>query len=245
MDGVNFDTIDTPVKAALLPIMDPAVLTSVIAGSVLSGSGNAQPGAIASADILTGTNAQPASGGSLSNEVRSTFIIHPDNQQQPVTEGGLLGDLFDSGKLQVDLKAQTITWAQTGDIALTMTIDEKNSIVHVDGHMGTVDAHLQMKSIDSKALPKDSFGIHTDGTLGGQSYLVDTVFTIASMGNKDGGTGIAASISAHGKLGDADIQKDYTLTGSQKGDTAQLDVHGKGVVAGVPTQVDVEAHLAH
>ena len=51
-----------PTKAALLPIMDPAVLTGIVAGALIGGS--SPMGAMVSTSILTGTNATRPQGGS-------------------------------------------------------------------------------------------------------------------------------------------------------------------------------------
>jgi hypothetical protein len=242
-DSVNFDTIDTPVKAALLPVLDPGVLSAIVIGAVIGGGSAA--GVLVTADILTGTDAVRPDGATIANGVRSSFQINTKDTATPITEGGLLGDRFDAGSLTVDQATKTATWRQAGDIELVFTPDAAaNGKVKVDGHLGTVEAHLAIAQIE-ESLPGNSLGIRAEGTLGGEAYNVDTTLTIASMGRNGEGASASASMSARGKLGSDDIAKDYTLSAEQNGQGASMTVHGTGKVGAVPIQIDVEAHIAH
>lgn len=239
-DSVNFDSIDTPVKAALHPVMDPGILTAIVGGALF---GSAPHGAIATASVLTGTSAQPPAGGSISNQITETFIFSGKDQPIPVTEGGLQGDVFDSGKLTIDVQKNVATWTQLPGTELNLVPDDKTGALHIDGHLGSVETHLTANQIE-KGLPNDTFGIHSEGKLGDQAFSSDTLFTVTSFSqHKDA---VTANISTKGKLGDADIQKDYQVSGMIQDDShAQLTVHGQGVVAGVPVKIDAEAHIAN
>lgn len=241
-DAVSFDVIDCPVKAACLPVMDPGVITAIVAGAFIGGSNGVMT--MVAANIQTGSN--PEQNSDLSSRATSSFTIDPKDQQKPITSGGLLGNLFDSGSLTVDMEHKTATWKQVGDIELTFSAEEKKEggpNLRVDGHLGTVEAHLQFHQMDED-LPKDAFGICTHGTLGGQPYMVDSVFTVSEMKRGDSSSA-KAHISASGRLGDAAISKEYDVIASQDGQDASLAINGQGTVAGVPVKVDVEAHIAH
>jgi hypothetical protein len=215
------------------------VVGGIVAGALIGSFSGV--GAFITSNILTGTNPVQPAGGSINSQVHSSFIIDASNPDAPLTEGGLLGDLFDSGRLTVDPQSKTATWKQTGDIELAFTPDPSGTMLHIDGHLGTVEAHLQVNQMDEQ-LPKDAVGVCTHGTLGGLPYMVDSVFTMDTT--LHGSETNHGQIVATGRLGDAEISKRYDLTMAGQGGKAQLTANGQGVVAGVPVQITVEAHTA-
>lgn len=236
-DGVDLSSVDTPVKAAQLAILDPAVLTGIVVGA-LAGSMGGHPGlAYIDATLLTGTGAQDRPAGTDNGQQHNNYIIDPKNQDKPITMGGVVGPKFASNSLRVDQKSQSAHWSGTdGDV--TISADQKGKAIHIDGLLGSVDTHLTLTGGTNQS---DTINVHTEGTLGGVAYVADTLLQANPKSTRDS---IQATLTERGHLGDALISKDYQLTAFQgKDGQLSFSAQGQGVNAGVPETVSVSLRL--
>ncbi len=238
-DEVNFNALDTPAAAAAMPVLDPAVQANIVLGALMPAMAQTPLAAYIDVSIVTGTNGQmpPNGPGADPGQIGENIIVDPGNQQRPIVESGIVGQKFTYNSVTADAQGNPSLQGNVENLAITSGTDKS---LHLDGTIGTVEAHVVLSKIDQPDPQKANLffggGIHAEGTLGGQKYVSDTTFGEGSEPN-------TMAINVKGKLGEADITKTYSMkvsqdgSGNLKGVTAQTT--GQGIVAGVPEQVTV------
>ena len=221
-----------------MPILEPAADLGVIAGGLAAAFGHKGSAYVDVAEV-TGSNPQTQQGPS-NNAATVNFIVSPDNQKSPLTEGGIVGQRFAANSLTMDQQAQKLHFGGPNSPEnLDLTMDQKTQALHLDGKIGTVDTHLTFTA-PNLGQSKDTISVHAEGTLGGEAYVADTIIKgVASANN----TQVSGGMSLRGKLGSADVSKDYTISGDSSNGNVNLAIHGQGNVAGIPEQVDAKVRL--
>ena len=243
-DTLDFSKINTPEKAALLPAYEPALqlgLAGGIAGAffeaLISGFGG---GGQAVAPVIVNLMTRTAG-----KTMQTTYTINLSDRANPV-----------SGKGSVDTYAFTDATTQSGandkqassqgSIGPNATLaqfeyDDKGHALHVHRQDGDIKSDLDITLIHSTDGKGAIQGVHEQGNIGGQAYTMDISSKDVPANLKDA---TSCHISAVGKLGNADIVKDYNVTAptpySSGNKQIVVNIHGTGTVAGIPQEIDAK-----
>lgn len=235
-DVLDFSKLDTPVKAALLPANEPAVQVALVAGVLFAVMAGGMSGAVPLITLdLASKSADKAMNVSYNFDLK--------DQESPLTASGSVADQDYSDKLAVDEGSQSASLVgNVGDnqTKLTLSADQNTGSLTVSGQMGDVAQSLTYTAIKGPKGNDDIRGLHTEGNIGGQAYTADLLF---AEGAKKAAQGEEAKMTFRGKLGDADISKDYTLKAQQIPTGLNLIINGSGTTAGVPQDVSVNMNL--
>lgn len=237
-DTLDFSKIDCPVKAALLPINEPALQLGLAAGVMFAVLAGAHGGAI---PLIT-LELASKSADKLTNV---TYSLDLKDQQNPLSVSGDVDGQAVSDSFSLDEKSQTAKFSGAigaSKTELSLGLDEDTQALKVSGKLGDVDVNLSYSAIMDPNGKDGLRGLHTEGTLGGQAYSVDTRFDTQKL-TRGGSKDEPAKMTVRGKLGDADISKDYTISTNQMPSGAEIDVAGSGTTAGVPQEVNMKLTL--
>lgn len=202
VDEVDLRVIDSAAKAAQLPIMDPAVQLAIGLGISVAAQGGVAVG-------LT------VAGSALSVFGESTpMISHYDITEQGGQSFGMVGAEVSRENFIVS-EDGGVVWS--GGYGANSSRLEFNPIegtqkVRVHGHLGSVDADLEMEFL----LNDDGItGTHMAGKLGGDRYLVESIMVQDKM-------------MVRGHLAGSSIEQDYKMNLDTSEDHAALSVVGDG-----------------
>ena len=203
VDSVDFSTIDSPTKAALLPLFNASALVNLLEnlGDALDAN---QP---LDCTLDGSIGATPLHG---------TFTM-ADPSSATAEQQGTLGTVPYHETWLTDPASGVITI--TGDIGATheaLTLAATDEATHIDGTIGTLAVH---QSITAEADSQSARFIF-DGTIGDQS--MHQVLTFAP------GPAHGLRFEADGRLGDAPIH----VTSGRTVSEGVTRVEGQGVVLG-------------
>ncbi|MBI3928201.1 MAG: hypothetical protein HY319_21840 [Armatimonadetes bacterium] len=232
-DSVDFSTIDSPVEAAQLPILEPSFQLSLAFGvmaAVMAGMGG---GGVPLIEVAV----ESQSGGA---SVSANYALDFKDEQNPLKVSGTAGNEPISGGFAIDEQAQTVSWngrIGNNDETLTFSADEQSESLRISGKFGQVPTDLRLSMMGQSA--EDFQGFLVEGTVGGQEYVARTDLKPVENPEpgQDGGAKIA-TFSTRGHLGSAEISKDYTATAYQTGSGITINVEGAGQNSGLEQQVN-------
>ncbi|MBT9588059.1 hypothetical protein IV102_32280 [bacterium] len=244
-DSIDLSSIDTPQKAAQLPILDPSFqlgLAGGIAATIMAAMG----GGTAPQMQL---NYQSQTGANQTNLTYSADINAQQTGASPLTVSGTHNGQAVSGGLVIDDAAQALTWkAQFGTSQEAYSFGpggtQQAPELVLKGMLGSVEANLNFSVLGDVQNPNPDTiqGYKVSGTLGGESYESTTLFNlnpeVATMQQPpaQGQNVNIGSITTTGHLGQLPIDKQYTVE-AQMSDTSIVAVaSGGGLNAGVNTQ---------
>lgn len=235
-DTLDFKSVDTPVKAALLPTLEPSVQLGLAAGVLFTAMFSSQsPGAVPLVNIdVAMKNADKL--------VSASYAMDFKNNETPIAVSGSVDGQQSATKVDIDPKNMRATLNESfGNVHSTLTLgaDASGQALKASGKMGDVDVDLSFSPI-SGADKNDIKGFHAEGRLGKQPYSLDTSLDVASVMK---GSTAPTEMTARGKLGDQAIAKDYVMTMQQNGAGIVLHLQGSGTTAGVPQNVDARIEI--
>ena len=243
-DTLDFSRIDTPEKAALLPAYEPALqlgLGGGIAGAFLEAAfagfgGGGQAVAPVIVNVMT-----HAAGHTM----QATYTINLSDKKIPVTGTGSVGTyaFTDAIAQPPDNATQTSSRGSIGPNATLAQFgyDEKDKALHVHRQDGDVKSDLAFTLIPPPEGKLGFQGVHEEGNIGGQAYIMDIRSSDLPTDLKDANT---CHVSAIGKLGNANIIKNYTVSTPTPYSSGNkhiiVNIHGTGTVAGIPQEIDAD-----
>ncbi|MGE0490359.1 MAG: hypothetical protein AB7S38_14215 [Vulcanimicrobiota bacterium] len=232
-DPIGLGDVDTVQKAMQLPIMDPVYQGSVGLGLVAVALG----GAFGTA-LNASVRGETSSDGTPANITQFNASARGDKL------GGLVGgyvamNYFMAGELSVDQGKHVATWRETfgsTDVELNFSVDEGSQQLTMDGHLGSVPAHLVYTGVQTAA---GGAVINVEGILGGQDYKMQT--SLDTIPTDQGQS--TFNISTRGNVGDLTVDKTYQgqVDIDQEGRTVGLTIDGSGQNAGHQQTVNVRA----
>ncbi|MBI3928052.1 MAG: hypothetical protein HY319_21090 [Armatimonadetes bacterium] len=239
-DSVDFSKIDTPAKAAALPALDPAVqlgLAAGVAAMIMSAmGGGGMP--LVTLDVLSKT------GGIESS---ANYTLDGKNEANPVSVSGDFAGQALSGGLVINEQEEKIGWVgQIGSSPEEIQfagMDEEKQTVNLSCKFGDIQGNLSFSPLPAQEGPVEYAGYKIEGDLGGTPYSTETTWKLPDMQEPPQDGRLEASFSTVGKLGDADIRKDYQLVAQMTGSGVVVDVNGSGNVAGIPQEVQATLTL--
>jgi hypothetical protein len=236
VDTLDFSKLDSPVKAALLPVNEPAVQLATVAGVIFAIMAGAQQGG--GAAPLISIDLASKSGEKLMNV---SYQIDMKNPEAPFTGSGTVdGQEYNDGlALSPDQKSAGLVGnVGANKTSLMFGLDQASQSLTLSGKLGDVDESIKFSPImDAKQNPQ---GLHLEGNIGGEAYSADYTLDGGAEGVMSGDS---AKMSVRGKLGNDDINKDYVLTAKQNPTGITLSINGTGTTAGVSQQVSVDMNL--
>lgn len=243
-ESVDLSTIDTPAKAAALPILDASVqlgLAAGIAAAVMAGMGGGSAPLI-SLDIASKTAGQESS---------MQITIDPKNESDPVTSSGTFAGQPVSGSLKIDQANEQVSWiGKIGNNPEELHfagLDQDAQSLKLNVKLGTVEGTVNFSPLKGDAGPDDYQGYRIQGELGGQPYQVDTIIDIPESLKRqeppENGR-VETTMTSKGFLGTESIQKEYTLVGQMTSGGIVVEVNGTGTTAGIAQEVQAVLTVA-
>jgi len=208
--SIDFSVVDTPKKAAMLPILNAAAM--LVNAQIMM---QAVQGGFAVSSALTmkmGDNTQAA-------------ITHTLDPQTPAVNGqGNMGSapFQETWNLSGDGAAINVA-GSVGSSAEAIAFTIADDGAHLDGKIGDLELHQTI----SQQGDGDDAKLVFDGTLGDQKLRQELSIAQADPNSPP-------TINVVGKLGDDDIAFSETITDAQ--DTS-LTLAGQGNIAGTPLSV--------
>ncbi|MBM3464779.1 MAG: hypothetical protein FJX76_21990 [Armatimonadetes bacterium] len=234
-DALDFSKIDSPLKAALLPVNEPALQIGLVAGimfAVMSAPGGAVP--------LVTVDMASKSADKLMN---ASYSLDLKDESNPLTVTGDVAGQPLSDSFTLDEATQSANF--TGQIgnnptSLTLGLELATESLLISGKLGDVEQNVRYSTIKGPNGDDNLRGIHAEGTIGGQEYKADTLFDAQALAS---GAQEEAQMTVRGSLGGLEISKDYTVTATQMPSGAEIAFKGTGSTAGVAQEVDVKLTL--
>lgn len=243
-ESVDLSMIDTPAKAAALPILDASVqlgLAAGIAAAVMAGMGGGSAPLI-SLDIATKTAGQESS---------MQIVIDPKNETDPVTSTGTFAGQPVSGGLKMDPANEQVSWiGKIGNNAEELHfagLDQDAQSLKLNVKLGSIEGTVNFSPLKGDAGPDDYQGYRIQGELGGQPYQVDTIIDIPeSLKRKEPPADgrVETTMTSKGFLGSETIQKDYQIVGQMTSGGVVVEVTGAGTAAGIPQEIQAVLTVA-
>lgn len=168
---IDFNKIDCPFKAVLLPTINPAILASTFAGLVTA----SMTGAPAAAALALVFDSTP---GSLQ------YSFDPNSPESMIKASGTLGEAAYTENWAVNQETGAITiTGNVGESAqeLTLTQDEEQNCMFLTGTIGDVAVNQRIFSVASESGDEARNRLVIDGTVGGRAYHQEI-----SLGEEDG-----------------------------------------------------------
>ncbi len=237
-DSVHVAAPEAVAKAALSPLLEPAVQFALVTGFMLAAA-NAQGSAV---PLVTVDAALKAMGNASS----TTYTIDLKNDAKPVATDAY-GEKA-NGELTAAARGP-MTFSSPDGTKLTLSENQKTKAIHLDGTLAGLDAHLTLASNPPAVKDDDLQGFHMEGTIGGQAYTLDSTFNIDQATKQKPSEGDDKSdelpppetgtFHARGSAAGQPIQKDYKFSESQEPYGARIALAGTGHVAGVQQDAQV------
>jgi hypothetical protein len=244
-DSIDLSSIDTPQKAAQLPILDPGFqlgLAGGIAATIMAAMGGG------TAPVME-LNYQSKSGA---NETNLNYAADVNAQQtgaSPLTVSGTHNGQPVSGGLVLDEAAQALTWtAQFGSSQEAYSFGpggtQQVPELVLQGKLGNVDANLSFSVLGDVQNPNPETiqGYKVSGTLGGEAYESTTLFqinpeTFAMQQPPAPGQNVnVGTVSTTGHLGQLPIDRQYSIDAQMTDSSIVATATGGGVNAGINSQ---------
>ena len=235
-DHIDISNIDTAQKAAQLPILDPGFQLSMAGGIAVAIFSGMAGGSTPAIEI----GYQKQSGA---NDVNLQYTIETKGDQ-PLTLSGSYNGQPASGALVIDNSNAGVGWTSklgtnSEDYRFSADVEPKDAALHLDGTLGSVEAHLAFHVLGDMENPNPDtiHGYKVDGTLGGVPYEATTLFHLnqQALANPDGHIDVG-TMDTTGNLGGLSIDKHYIVSADVEQDSRNgvATIVGSGVNAGVP-----------
>ncbi len=207
-------TINTPVEALQLPILEPTFQLSLAAGLLLSLM--SPMGGVPLIDIMLNTDSQGA-------EVELNALMDLKNQENPLTVEGTIAGLDLSGQVTASPQGTGFSWAgQTGrnEELIEVGFDPATEELLILSQHGQVETDLRLALMGGADL--ETFeGFRVEGTVGGQPLTMVNQVEITEEGE--------ASMATTGRLGERVIDKQYEGVAMPTGSGITMMLEGTGV----------------
>lgn len=233
-DAVDFTTIDTPLKAAALPAMDPALQLGLAAGALAVMLGGLGGGSVplVTLEVMHRTNGV---------ESRASYEMSDQDEANPVRVSGQFAGQPLSGGLTLDMDSEQIAWVGSiGENAEEIRVeglDEENQTVQVSCRFGSVEGRLAVSPLMGEEGPDDYRGFLVEGDLGGAAYRAETTWTLPDFNEPPADGRFQATLSTRGSVGDQAISKDYQVEARPHGRGGIVTVDGSGQVGEVAQEL--------
>lgn len=222
---VDFSVMDTPEKAVMLPILNPAALATLLGGAMVAGSDT--PSKPVDVNFTFGA----------STPGKVTYQIIADNKNPSLVAKGQLGGADFNEKWMLEGQdASSYRLHVMGNIGayaedITVTPDQKQNVFHVDGKIADMELHQNI----SKGGTDQNPYVIADGTLGGVALHQEIRPTAQDPNN--------VSVNVTGNLGDKPIQSSVSASPDTSAKT--LVIQGQGNIAGTDFTVGTSVALPH
>ncbi len=180
------------------------------------------------------------------NLIRAKYSLDLGNPVNPLSGEGTIGEV--KMKESAHLEKGKILWkGEIGDKVtqeLTLSVNEKDQTIHLQGTMGAVEADLDISPIKKNGIP--FAGVRTEGTLMGDRYLADAMLDVPGIvesGPKLGTPIDTGALHVRGHVNGSVIEKDYTIKVKSSLTGFTLQASGGGTNAGSPQAVGVKVRV--
>ncbi|MHB2017856.1 MAG: hypothetical protein ACYCW6_12980 [Candidatus Xenobia bacterium] len=265
-DATDLKSLDNPVKAALLPITEPATEVALVVGLMNVLALAKQSGGVPLMMVDVNSTLAGKPGANM------TYTVDLKNQQKLMRAEGTVAGQNENESATTSgnaLKLAGSIGANPTD--LSIGLDKKSKTVTLDGKLGQVDAHLTLTP------SKDKQDFTIQGTLGGVPYKADAKLDAditlsdddVKAPKQDPGPGFvgdpgdgqddpqaeqadktppqdlgkikpAGTMTVRGSLGDQALSRDYQVSIQPLGAGLNILFDGQGKTAGVPEDVHVK-----